>query len=169
ADALDALDTEPLPDEPLDLGEVPEDIHERVIEVAGVADACCGELLDTDDRAVEYRTAGRRLLADVAAADPGIFRRRGRADTAAAAIVWITAKANDRLSAQAGGLTATALGAWFGVSQPSQRAGTLLKALRVPDAADFAYTTRIGSPRYLVAARRRAILEARERYEAMEE
>ncbi|MGI8872761.1 MAG: hypothetical protein ACR2KP_00255, partial [Egibacteraceae bacterium] len=42
ADALDALDTEPLPDEPLDLGEVPEDIHERVIEVAGVADACCG-------------------------------------------------------------------------------------------------------------------------------
>lgn len=160
ADALEKLDTERLPDEPLELGAVPEDVRGRVVEVAGLADACCAALLD-----VEYRTACRRLLADVAAADGEIFRRRGRSDTAAAAIVWIAARANDRLTG-AGGLTAKALGEWFGVSNASQRASTLLKALDAPDPSP--YSLRLGSPRYLVAARRRAIIQARERYEALE-
>lgn len=122
--ALHDLDDAPLPDEPLGLSRVPEDVRDRVDEVARLVGACCEELLD-----VEHRTACRRLLADVAAAEPDIFRRRARAATAAAALVWIVVKANHGFSQREGGLTAKALGAWFGVGgSPGQRAPTLLRA-----------------------------------------
>src|SRR6185312_6583742 len=87
--ALDALDAEPLPEEPFGWKNIPTDDHERVGEVLTLVDRCCAELLDD-----EYRTACHRLLADAAAADPNIFRRRGRAETAAAAVCWIVGKAN---------------------------------------------------------------------------
>ena len=86
--ALDALDAEPLPDEPFAWDAVPPDVHDRVGEVLDLVERCCAELLDA-----EYRTACRRLLADVAAGDPEIFRRRGRGETAAA-VCWIVGKAN---------------------------------------------------------------------------
>jgi hypothetical protein len=158
ADALDDLDTSPLADEPLDLSQVPPDVHDRVNDVAELVDACCAELLD-----VEHRTACRRLLGDVAAADPSIFRRRGRPETAAAAIVWIVAKANRALSQRPGGLTAKAVGEWFDVgSNPGQRAPTLLKAIDAP--GRYFADVRLGTPRYLVADRRRGIAETRDRY-----
>jgi hypothetical protein len=156
--ALDDLDATPLPDEPLDLSGVPQDIRDKVTEVADLVDACCAEFFD-----VEHRTACRRLLGDVVAAEPGIFRRRGRADTAAAAIVWIVVKANHGFRQRDGGPTATALGEWFGLgSNPGQRAPTLLRAINVPGQryADI----RLGTPRYLVADRRHSIIETRDRY-----
>lgn len=157
ADALDDLDTSPLPDEPLDLSPVPLDVHDKVAGVADLVDGCCAELLD-----VEHRTACRRLLADAAAADPGIFRRRGRPETAAAAVVWIVAKANRAFSQRPGGLTAKAVGEWFGVgSNPGQRAPTLLQAIDAP--GRYFADVRLGSPRYLVADRRRGIAETRDR------
>ena len=58
-------------------------------EVLERVDDCCTALLD-----LEYRTAARRLLAALATADPDIFRRRARADTAAAAVCWIVGRAN---------------------------------------------------------------------------
>jgi len=128
ADALGDLDDAPLPDEPLELSGVAEDVHGRVAEVAGLLDAFCEELLD-----VEHRTACRRFLRDVAAAEPDVFRRGGRTETAAAAIVWIVVKANRGFSQREGGLTAKALGEWFGVgNNPGQRAPTLLQAIGVP-------------------------------------
>ncbi|MBW3601149.1 MAG: hypothetical protein KY434_00410 [Actinobacteria bacterium] len=157
--ALRDLDAAPLPDEPLDLSGVAEDVHGKVAEVADLVDACCLEFLD-----VEHRTACRRLLRDVAVAQPGILRRRGRAETAAAAIVWIVVKANRGFSQREGGLTAKALGEWLGVgSSPGQRAPTLLRAIdaparRYPDMS-------LGTPRYLVADRRRWIIEMRDRCE----
>ena len=158
ADALDDLDTAPLPDEPLDLSQAPPDVHDKVTAVADLVDACCAELLDA-----EHRTACRRLLGDVAAADPGIFRRRGRAETAAAAVVWIVVKANRGFTQRAGGLTAKALGEWFGVgSNPGQRAPTLLQAIDAP--GRYFSDLRLGTPRYLVADRRRGIAETRDRY-----
>ena len=158
ADALDDLDISPLADEPLDLSQVPPDVHDRVTDVADLVDGCCAELLD-----VEHRTACRRLLGDVAAADPSIFRRRGRPETAAAAIVWIVAKANRAFSQRPGGLTAKAVGEWFGVgSNPGQRAPTLLKAIDAP--GRYFADVRLGTPRYLVADRRREIAETRDRY-----
>ena len=87
--ALDRLDADPLPDEDFDWADVPADIHDRVAEVLGLVDRFCAERLDA-----EFRTACRRLLARAAGTDPAIFRRRGRADTAAAAVCWVIGKAN---------------------------------------------------------------------------
>jgi hypothetical protein len=157
-EALDALDLTPLPDEPLELDRVPADVRERVERISQLTDACCEELLD-----VEHRTACRRFLVDVAAADPRIFRRRGRDETAAAAIVWTITKANDTLEPYHGGLTATRLLACFGISgSVSQRSQTMLNALGVP--RSWEPGVRLGTSRYLVAAARASIIERRDRY-----
>lgn len=157
---LQQLDATPLPEEPLDLSGVPGDVHARVTDVDALLDGCCRQLLDS-----EHRTACRRLLHDVAAAEPDIFRRRGRTDTVAAAIAWIVVKANHGFSQREGGLTAKALGEWFGIrGSPGQRAPTLLQALGIPPQrhADLL----LGTPRYLVASRRRWIVETRNRWHA---
>jgi len=157
-EALDSLTTEPLPDEPLDLSAVPEDVRERVARIAARLDACCDELFD-----VEHRTACRRLLTDVAAGDPEIFRRRSRDDTAAAAIAWLIGKANDSVASHRSGLTAKALLAWFGVAgSVSQRAEPMLRAIDAPPSGGP--TIRLGSPRYLVSTKREQIADLRERW-----
>lgn len=154
--ALWALDTDPLPDEAFDWPAVPDDVGGRVGEVLALVDGCCEELLDA-----EYRTACRRLLADVAAGEPAVFRRRSRADTAAAAIVWTVGKANDLFSARAGGLTAKEVLAWFGVSgSVSQRAATMHKAIGID--AQPAHDVTLQSPRYLVGSKRAAIMRDRD-------
>lgn len=53
-----------------------------------------------------------------------------------------------------------------GVSNAAQRASTLLKALDAPAPPRTRWA--LGSSRYLVAARRQTIIEARDRYEALE-
>lgn len=155
---LSSLDDSPLPDEPIDWDAIPADLHDRVGEVAALTDRCCDELLD-----VEHRTAARRLLADIARGDPAVFRRRSRADTAAAAVVWTIAKANGSLRQQAGGLTAKTLLAWFGLTgSVSQRAATMLKAVGVDTGGSTAGELRLGTPRYLVSAKRRKLLSWRD-------
>lgn len=161
--ALDELTDEPLPDEPLDLGAVPADIAGAVEEVAALVDACCGELLGG-----EARTACRRFLADVAAADPDGFRRTRRIESAAAAVVWTVAKANDLFGSYSGGLTAGQLHAWFGLTGGgSTRAATMLRALGIP-ARTGERELRLGTARYLVSAHRRELLQRRERFEALD-
>jgi hypothetical protein len=125
-----------------------------VAEVRELVDRCCDALLD-----VEQRTAARRLLAAVAEGDPAIFRRRGRAETAAAAICWLVAKANRSLAR--GGLAAQDLLGWFGVRSASQRSAPMLAAIGVDP-------HRLGeleleSPVYLTAARRRQLIADRDR------
>ena len=157
-EALESLSTEPLPNEPLDLSDVPEDIRPRVVSIAGLVDTCCDELLD-----VEHRTACRRLLANVASGDPAIFRRRSRDDTAAAAIAWVIGKANDSVASYRSDLTAKELLAWFGVSgSVSQRAETMLKAIDVP--TRYGVGVHLGTPKYLVSAKRERIIDLRERW-----
>jgi hypothetical protein len=154
-DALRTLETEPLPDEALEVSVLPEDVRERVREVADLTDRCCDHLLDR-----EHRTACRRLLVDVAVADPQIFRRRGRAETAAAAVVWIVARANRSFDPHRGGLSSKGLSEWFGISGgPTARASTLLRALDVGEERRYGNDLRLGTPRYLVAGRRGAILD----------
>jgi len=73
-EALAALDDEPLPDEPLDLSGVPDDVHDRVRTIAGLVDDACEAMLH-----LEERTAARRFLADVARRSgtvPPTFQRR---------------------------------------------------------------------------------------------
>ncbi len=153
---LETLDDVPLPDEPFDWSGIPDDVHDAVDAMRVGCDDCCNALFD-----VEIRTACRRVLARVAAGDPTVFRRKARADTGAAAVCWIVAKANERLSYS--GLTAKELGEWFGVgSNPGARAPTFLKA---GGWAPQRYGGMdLGSPAYLTGPRRRQLIELRERY-----
>jgi hypothetical protein len=153
ARTLDELDDTRLPDEPFAEESVPADVRERVTEICELVDRCCEALLD-----VEHRTAARRLLAAVAAADPAVVRR-GRVETAAAAIVWLVARAN--LSLSPSGLQAKELLGWFGVGPVYQRSAPMLAALGIDphDRAELA----LESPAYLTAARRRQLIADRDR------
>ena len=160
---LDGLDDTPLPDEPFRWDGIPDDVTARVHEVLALADRCCEEILD-----VEYRTACRRVLARVAFREPEVFRRKGRAETAAAALVWIVGKANDLFEQPTGGMQVRDLMSHFGLGQSSiaQRAATMLRA---GGFRDDTYIVRLGSPDYLVAARRRRIIKMRNAYRQLAE
>jgi len=159
---LAALDDRPLPEEEFCWDGVPGDVHELVGQVVALCDRCCEEKLDG-----EYRTACRRFLSRVASGDPGVFRRRGRADTAAAAVCWIVGKANDLFSPAGAGMRVKDLMAHFGLQQGSvsQRATTLLRAGGF--STDHYRGVDLGSPELLVSSCRRSILERRDRYQSM--
>jgi hypothetical protein len=159
-ETLAKLDESPLPDEPFGWDPIPADIHERVAEVLGLVEKCCDERLD-----VEYRTACRRLLGRAAAADPGIFRRRGRATTAAAAVCWIIGKANDLFTAQ---MLVKDLMDFFGIGQGSvsQRSEPLLRAIGV-NPHDRYGSMNLSSPDYLTSTRRSQIITLRDHYRGM--
>ncbi len=156
-DALNALDGRALPDEPFDWTDLADDVRARVAEVLALADRYCDEVLD-----VEYRTACRRLLRRVADGDPNFFRRRGRSDTAAAALCWAIGRANYLFSASRGGLRNKDLMEYFGVPHSSvpQRATTMLAAAGI-NPSRYGDVV-LGSPEFLVSARRRALIERRE-------
>ena len=160
---LDRLDDHPLPDEPFRWEGIADDVTARVHEVLTLTDRCCEELLD-----FEYRTACRRVLARVAFREPALFRRKGRAETTAAALVWIVGKANDLFEQRTGGMQVRDLMSHFGLGQSSvsQRAATMLRAGRFHDDT---YIVRLGSPDYLVATRRRRIVKMRESYRQLAE
>ena len=160
---LDRLDDDPLPDEPFRCEGIPDDVRARVHEVLALTDRCCEEMLD-----FEYRTACRRVLARVASQGPEVFRRKGRADTAAAALVWTVGKANDLFEQRPGGMQVRDLMSHFGLGQGSvaQRAATMLRA---GGFRDDTYIVRLGSPDYLVAARRRRIIKMRDNYRQLAE
>lgn len=145
-DVLASLDTEPLPDEPFDWAGVPDDLHDRVVEVLRLTDKCCDALLD-----VEQRTAARRLLRDVATGKPEMFGR-GSLVTVAAALCWLVDRANDAT----GRIPGAELAAHFGVKGlPSTRADGIRDVLGV---RHLSPAGPLGSPRYLTAAQRRRVL-----------
>jgi hypothetical protein len=157
---LAQVNDHPLPDEPFCWEHIPDDVAPRVQEVLVLVDDSCDSLFD-----VEIRTACRRLLARVAAGDPEIFRRKGRADTAAAAIAWVIAKNNKLIGGR--GMKACDLMAHFGVKgSVSQRATTMLRG----GGFDYrAYEPRLGSTEYLTSTRRRRIIEMWEQYRTVEQ
>jgi hypothetical protein len=103
------------------------------------------------------------LLAEVASTGPEVFRRKGRAETAAAALVWIVGKANDLFEQRTGGIQVRDLMSHFGLGQSSitPRAATMLRAGGFDGNT---YNVQLGSPEYLVSARRRRIIKIRDRY-----
>lgn len=159
-EALQHLDVEPLPDEGFSWAGIPADVQERVAEVLEECDLCCDELLG-----VEYRTASRRLLARVASGDAEVFRRKGRSDTAAAAVCWAIGKTNNLFSSSGGGMLVKDLMAHFGLHQGSvsQRAATLLRAGGFDTST---YDLSLGSPDFLVSSRRRHIINRRDYWQA---
>lgn len=157
AEQLDQLNTVPLPDEPFDWSGIPDDVAPRVAEVLELADGCCDALLD-----VEYRTVARRVLARVASTGPAVFRRKARADTAAAAVVWIAGKANGQCELVAGPLrlrSADIVRHFDIKSSPSQRAEVMLRAGDFPGRH---YDVELGSADYLTAERRQEIIRRRD-------
>ncbi|MGH3478214.1 MAG: hypothetical protein ACRDQD_15420 [Nocardioidaceae bacterium] len=158
------VDAGPLPDESFEWAGVPDDIHQRVKAVLDLCDRCATELFD-----VEHRTAFRRFLSRAAVGDPAIFRRKGAVERAAAAVCWAVGKANHSVAYTTSGLESQELLAWFGVKGSiSQRAEVFLKAVGVDPYHQYGEMA-LGSPDYLVSARRAAIIHDRERYLAMEE
>jgi len=156
--ALMNLEASPLPDEPFEWAGIPADVRARVTEVLERCDRCADELLDA-----EHRTAMRRFLGRAAAADPAIFRRAGKADRAAAAVAWVVARANQTVG-YLGGLESQELLAWFGVSgSVSQRAAVFLRANGV-DPHRLYGSMNLGAPDLLVSARRRDLIEQRDRW-----
>jgi hypothetical protein len=162
-DALLKLDTLPLPDEPFEWREIPEDVHDRVLEVLELCDTCADELFD-----VEHRTAFRRFLGRAAAADPAIFRRKSAANRAAAAVCWAVGRANGSVSTP-GGIEARRLEDWFGVKgSVSDRAQAFLAANGV-DRHDRWGAEHLGTPDLLTGARRSKLAELRDRYLSWQE
>jgi hypothetical protein len=156
-EAISSLDTQPLPDETLDLTSVPDDIHERVCRVAGLVDQVAERFFD-----VEIRTACRRLLSMVAANDPAIFRRRSKDETAAAAIVWIIGQANDDLGAHRGGVSVGDMMDSLGLKgTPSQRAEPMLTAIGLNPHRMYGEII-VGTPRLLTSRTRATLLRLRD-------
>jgi hypothetical protein len=157
-DALQQLETDPLPDEDFAWERVPEDVHQRVTDVLVLCDAFADARLG-----VEFRTACRRFLADVAAGDPVVFRRKGAAHRAAAAVCWVIAKANNAVGTWST-MEVQELLAFFNVQgSASQRAEVMLRAIGVNPHDQFGRMD-LGTPRYLTSQRRAEIVEHRDRY-----
>ena len=130
-DQLEAMTTEPLPDEPLDVGLVPSDLRERVAAIADRIDAVALSLLG-----VEGRTACRRLLVRAVAAEPALLRGHDRDDISAGAVIHAVAMAND-LVGPGRALTASALWRHLGLrSSPHDRARRFAHAVAGPDGVD---------------------------------
>lgn len=151
---LDALDTAPLPDEPFDWSRIPDDIDARVAAVLDLTDRCCDALLD-----VECRTVCRRVLARVASRAPQVFRRKGRVETAAAAVVWMAGKANGLFDLGTALRTSDIVRHFEIKSSPSQRGEVMLRAAGFPSGS---FDVKLGSADFLVSTRREWIIGRRD-------
>lgn len=157
-EAVEALDDTPLPDESLHLTEVPEDVRPAVESVSRLVDGFADEFFG-----VEFRTAARRFLARAAAGDPSIFRRKGRDDTAAAAVAWAVARGNQLVSAPGAQMTVQELAEHFGTKgSPSTRARPFIGAVDTASYSAVAGPT-LGSPDLLTSSMRAGLIELRER------
>ncbi len=155
-EALHELDDEPLPDEDFEWVGIDEDIKPKVEEILGLCDANADSLLD-----VEHRTANRRLLHDLAKANPTFFRGRAAARTSAAAISYMVAHANHTLGAY-GPLTAGELLKPFGVTSAGQRTHQFREFLGLPTYPEKGMPMSLGAPDYLVGFRRAQLMTERD-------
>ncbi|HSS90020.1 MAG TPA: DUF6398 domain-containing protein [Streptosporangiaceae bacterium] len=161
-DALDSLDGTPLPDEEFGWDEVPADVRERVGEVLAACDRCCDDLLGA-----EYRTACRRLLARAAPGLSDMLRKTAKPEAIAAAVCWVIGKGNQRLGQGTGELRVKDLMSYFSLSQSSvsERGYQIMHAAGIKPASTYP-AIRLRSPSLLVSARRRRIIELRDRHSA---
>ncbi len=156
-DNLQNLDDTPLPNEPLSLENVENDIQSHVQEIGEIVT----QISDGFFQDQELRTASLRTLNFIACASPEIFRRKSRNENTAAAICWIAGHNNAWFAQTNPKRTVTAMIKWLGIkTSPSQRAQTMLYALQ--SAGYFINGTDLGDARLLSSQNRRAIIEARD-------
>lgn len=154
--ALEQLRTAPLPDEAFQHDDLSPDLFGRLDAIVALTDEFCDTFCG-----VEYRTAVRRLLHDVASGNPDIFRRTSKDATAAAAVCWIIGKANDSFTQQYGGIQVQDLMRHFGLTgSVGQRANTMVKALDIQPSDP----TILGTARYLTGSTRARLSDLRDRY-----
>jgi hypothetical protein len=159
-DRLDALDDTPLPDEAFDWDGVPADVRERLGQVLAACDRCCDDLFGT-----EYRTACRRLLARAVPGLSGMLQATGKPEVIAAAVCWVIGKGNRRFGQGPDELKVKDVMSYFGLRQSSvsERAYQIMHAAGIQPASAYP-AVRLGSPDLLVSARRRQIIELRDRH-----
>lgn len=133
---------------------MPDDIRDRVLRIAELIEQVCDEFFGD----VELRTACRRFLADAAAGDPAVFRRRSKDEPLAGAVCWVVANANGKLDHGDTGQMLSVLGLKGSVSG---RAEPLLRAIGAGDLFS-SYDPHLGTPRYLTSARRDGIIRRRD-------
>lgn len=156
-DELRTLDVSPLPIEELDLSTVADDIRDAVARVGELVAEVCNALYDE-----EFRTVCYSVLSRVAANEPKIFRRSGRPETAAAAVVWIASK-NNTLFGTYGKVTVKAMMAELGLTgSPGQRALPMLAALGIERPYDWTFDPRLGDPELLTSHYRGWLAEHRD-------
>lgn len=157
--ALQALDDDPLPDEPFQWAAIPSDIHHVLHQVLNACDQCADDLLD-----VEHRTAMRRFLSRAAATDPALFRRKASPTRGAAAIAWVICRANDTVASPRSGLAVADLLAHFDITgSVSQRAEPLLRANGI-DPHQLHGSMTLATPDLLTADKRHHLITLRERW-----
>ena len=161
-DALDSLDDAPLPDKEFGWAEIPAEARERTAEVLAACDRCCDDLLGA-----EYRTACRRLLARAVPGLSGMLQTTGKPEVIAAAVCWVIGKGNERFGQRPGELRVKDLMGYFGLGQSSvaERGYQIMRAVGIQPATAYP-AVRLGSPGLLVSARRRRIIELRDRHRA---
>ncbi len=157
-DALMALDEQALPDEEFDWAGIPEEIRPAVSTILEHCDACAEALFD-----VEHRTAMRRFLARAARNDPKVFGRKASPVRGAAAVAWVITTGNRTAGVWSGEMTTKDLLAHFGVSGTvSDRAGSLMRAAGLSERHAVS-SIELGDPALLVSARRRSLIQSRDR------
>ena len=157
-DALMSLDESALPDEGFDWSGIPEDIRPAVEAILEQCDGCADALFD-----VEHRTAMRRFLARAARTDPKVFARKGSPVRGAAAVAWVITTGNQTAGVWSAEMTARDLLAHFGVTgSVSDRAGTLMRAAGIPT-GHATSSIELGDPGLLVSARRRSLMQSRDK------
>jgi hypothetical protein len=157
-DALMALDEVPLPDEDFDWTGIPEGIRPAVSAILELCDGCADALFD-----VEHRTAMRRFLARAARNDPKVFTRKGSPVRGSAAVAWVISTGNQTAGVWSAGMTTKDLLAYFGITgSVSDRAATLIRAAGMPTGYATSFIE-LGDPGLLVSARRRRLVESRDR------
>jgi uncharacterized protein DUF6398 len=160
-DVLGSLDDTPLPDEEFGWEGVPADLHDRVGQVLAACDGCCGDLLGA-----EYQTACRRLLARAMPGLSVMLRGTSKPETIAASLCWVVGKGNHRFGQRAGELRVKDVTSYFSLRQSniSERGYQIMRAAGIESTGT--YQVRLGSPDLLVSARRRQIIELRDRHRA---
>ena len=157
-DALMALDDVPLPDEEFDWVGIGEGIRPAVGAILEECDGCADALFD-----VEARTAMRRFLARAARNDPKVFARKGSPVRGAAAIAWVISTGNRTAGVWSAEMTTKDLLAHFGITgSVSDRAGTLMRAAGI-STGHATSSIELGDTGLLVSARRRKLIESRDR------
>lgn len=157
-EALMRIDAEPLPAEEFDWSGIPEEVQPTVQAILEECDACADEILDT-----EHRTAMRRFLATAARRDAGLFRRKGSPVRGAAAVAWVIATANRTIGSHRSPMTGKDLLAHFGITgSVSDRAQSLMRAAGIDLRLTYG-SLRVGEPGLLVSARRRELVDERDR------